>query len=491
MKPGLRILILEDLASDAALLVRVLRRGGLVFDALRVETEAAFVEELEQFGPGLIIADYNLPSFDGLRALEIVREKSAFLPFILMSGHIGEDSATEALKMGATDFILKDRLARLVPCIQRALLDAEDRTQHKRLQERFRLFVEAAPNAMVMIDANGAIEMVNGQTERLFGYPRAELLGQPIELLIPERSRASHPGMRMAFRAGGRPRPMGPIPGLFGLRRDGSEFPAEIGLNPIETEQGVVVLSVIVDVTARRQLERERDQQRHDLEQSNADLEEFAYVASHDLKAPLRAIAHLAQWIGDDIEPTASTETAENLGLLQSRVARLMKLLDGLLDYSRVGRKNSPVEAVDVGELVQDIAAMLAPPPGFSIVWEGDVSVLRTQRMAIQVVLENLIGNALKHHDRATGRVGVAMRLVDKVAEFRVSDDGPGIAPRFHDRIFVIFQTLASRDDFESSGIGLAIVKRKIESNGGRIWVESAPPERGTIFAFTWEEAEA
>lgn len=177
MKPDLRILILEDSASDAALLERVLRTGGLLFEALRVETQATFSWELEHFAPNLVIADYSLPSFDGLHALEIVREKSPLLPFILVSGHIGEESATEALKMGVTDFILKSRLGRLLPCIQRALQEAEDHATFKRLQERFRLFVEAAPNAMVMIDAAGTIEMVNAGTEHLFGYPRAELLG--------------------------------------------------------------------------------------------------------------------------------------------------------------------------------------------------------------------------------------------------------------------------------------------------------------------------
>jgi signal transduction histidine kinase len=113
---------------------------------------------------------------------------------------------------------------------------------------------------------------------------------------------------------------------------------------------------------------------------------------------------------------------------------------------------------------------------------------IRSHRASILVVLQNLIGNAIKHHDRAEGRVTVSMRRVDGVVEFRVSDDGPGIAPRFHDRIFVIFQTLASRDDVESSGIGLAIVKKRVEGHGGRIWVESAPPARGTTFVFTWKE---
>jgi signal transduction histidine kinase len=171
-------------------------------------------------------------------------------------------------------------------------------------------------------------------------------------------------------------------------------------------------------------------------------------------------------------------------------VTRLRTLLDGLLSYSRIGRIHSPVEVVDIGELVRDIVAMLALPPGFRVVWDADMPMLRTHRIPVQVVLENLIGNGLKHHDRAEGCITVGMRLADGLAEFRVSDDGPGIPERFHERIFVIFQTLASRDEVESSGIGLAIVKRRVEVHGGRIRVESAPPARGTTFVFTWREAD-
>jgi two-component system NtrC family sensor kinase len=214
-------------------------------------------------------------------------------------------------------------------------------------------------------------------------------------------------------------------------------------------------------------------------------------VASHDLKAPLQAIIHLAQWIGEDIGPAISPETTEYLRLLRGRVTRLQMLLDGLLVYLRVAIARSVVEDVDIAALVRDIVATLAPPPSFVVACDRNISTLRTDRTSIRVVLEHLIGNALKHHDRDEGRVTISARLDDGVAEFRVSDDGPGIPPQFHDRVFVIFQTLVGRDEFESSGIGLAIVKKKVEGHGGRIWVESTPPARGVTFAFTWKETVA
>jgi PAS domain S-box-containing protein len=363
-------------------------------------------------------------------------------------------------------------------------LSAEDRLAH---------VVEASPTALVLTGRSGRIEMVNHRAEHLFGYERAEMLDQPLELLLPERFRRRHVELRQRFLSNMSSRIMGEGRELFGLRKDGSEFPLEIGLNPIDVDGEPMVLAGIVDVTARREIEREKEQQRRELERSNTDLEEFAYAASHDLKAPLRAIAHLVQWIVDDVEATVRPETLENLKLLQGRAARLQMLLDGLLAYSRVGSAHTVAERVDIAEVVREVATMLAPPPGFTIACEGEMPVLYIQRMPIRVVLENLIGNGLKHHDRwvgrdrCEGRVTVAVRQADGMAEFRVSDDGPGILPRFHDRIFLIFQTLASRDDVESSGIGLAIVKKKIISNGGKIRVESEPPRRGTTFVFTWK----
>jgi DNA-binding NtrC family response regulator len=168
MTDELRLLILEDSESDADLVERALRRGGISFASRRVDTREAFIGQLEDFHPHLIISDYNLPSFDGLAALELVRQKSPFLPFILVSGHIGEERAIEALKIGATDFLLKDRLGRLVSSVQRALREVEERSERQRLEERFRQVVELAPNAILMVNAMGRIEMVNAQAEKVF-----------------------------------------------------------------------------------------------------------------------------------------------------------------------------------------------------------------------------------------------------------------------------------------------------------------------------------
>lgn len=225
-----------------------------------------------------------------------------------------------------------------------------------------------------------------------------------------------------------------------------------------------------------------------DLVRTNKDLDSFAYIASHDLKSPLRAIRSLADWIAEDVgKGSIEGETLENLRLLRSRVERLDTLLEGLLQYSRAGRTETPVEEVDTGRLIGEIAALYSLHPASGVVCDGEMPVLITNRAPLELVLRNLIDNGFKHRDGGTCMVVVTGRVLDdERVEFRVKDNGPGIDPAYHDKIFGVFQTLQSRDKVEGSGIGLAIVRKTVESHGGTIRVESAPPERGTTFIFTW-----
>ena len=233
----------------------------------------------------------------------------------------------------------------------------------------------------------------------------------------------------------------------------------------------------------------EREQRAAELSRRNNDLEQFAYIVSHDLKAPVRAIGQLAEWIGEDIQGTANPGAQENLQLMRQRTVRMEMLITSLLNYARVGHAKAEAEPVRLGDLVEEIVSSIVPPPGFLVRFQTEVATIVTQRPPLDHVLRNLISNAVKHHDRMEGSVLVSMRMDDGVAEFSVEDDGPGIDPAFHKQIFMIFQTLQSRDDRETSGVGLSIVQKIVERAGGRVWVESAPPRRGTIFRFTWPEA--
>jgi len=343
--------------------------------------------------------------------------------------------------------------------------------------EVYAQIVEASPSGLLHVAPDGRIMLVNRRIEAMFGYDRAELLGQPAEMLVPER-----------FRGGGQCIGSGD---LVGLRRDGREFPIEIDLNPIVADGIHGTIAAVQDITARHEASLGMERQRQELQRSNADLAEFAHAASHDLKAPLRGMAHLADWIAEDIGETASPQTLENCALLRARAMRMQALLDGLLAYARAGRVLAPPETFDTAEMVRDLVATLALPGGFTVTLAGEMPTITAERMPLERVLQNLIETAVKHHDRRIGRILVsASRDKDRI-RFSVGDDGPGIPPRYHDRIFQVFQTLNRRDDVEASGIGLSIVKKKVEVRGGRVTVESAPPQRGTRFTFTWPELPA
>jgi signal transduction histidine kinase len=225
-----------------------------------------------------------------------------------------------------------------------------------------------------------------------------------------------------------------------------------------------------------------------ELRRSNEELDNFAYGASHDLKAPLRGIRNLTEWIAGDVKDNASPDTMENLVLLHSRVDRLDMLLDSLLQYSRIGRTGGEPEDVDICRLIDEIGDYIAPRAGFTVTCGSERLVIRTNRAPLEQVLRNLIGNGLKHNGASTGTVTVSARDLGTMIEIRVEDDGPGIPPIFHERIFQMFQTLKSRDEVEGSGMGLAIAKKSVEGHGGTIRVESGPPHRGTAFVFTWKK---
>lgn len=232
-------------------------------------------------------------------------------------------------------------------------------------------------------------------------------------------------------------------------------------------------------------LEERVSERTAELQRSNSELDRFAYVASHDLKAPLRAIDHLSKWIEEDAGPTLSPDSYAHLTKLRSRVGRMEHLLEDLLTYSRAGRMPYALEMVDSAALVANIFEMLTPPPAFKLRVAEPLPVFRTLAVPFATVLRNLMGNAIKHHDRTDGSITIACAQQDHWYEFTVADDGPGIAPQHHARIFEMFQTLQPRDQVEGSGMGLAIVKKTVESLGGNIGLDSAPGA-GAQFRFTW-----
>jgi PAS domain S-box-containing protein len=233
-------------------------------------------------------------------------------------------------------------------------------------------------------------------------------------------------------------------------------------------------------------LERLVEERTAELQRRNRDLDQFAYVASHDLKAPLRSVQHLADWIAQDAAEQLPAPSKVHLEKLQSRVKRMDALLDDLLHYSRAVRERHLPEEVDIGALVREVVEWHGPPAGFVVSIDDPLPALTTERVALATILRNLIGNAVKHHDRPhQGKVHVAVRQSNDSVVFSVADNGPGIDPTFHRRIFDMFQTLQPRDQVEGSGIGLTVVKNLVETRGGKIWLESSVGH-GATFYFSW-----
>lgn len=257
-----------------------------------------------------------------------------------------------------------------------------------------------------------------------------------------------------------------------------------------------VVQALNQEVVERKSAEQELQRLNETLEQHIANrtaeaerraqyLEEFAYVTSHDLKAPLRAVSNLAQWIEEDLEEKLEGATKEQLALLRDRVRRMHDLIEGLLEYSRVGRTSDPESLVDTRELLEEIIDFLSPVEGFSIKIKGKMPILRADRLQLGQVFSNLISNSLKHHGGKKGKIRIRCENLDHLYEFSVCDDGQGIAPQYHQKVFMMFQTLESKDFENSTGIGLALVKKIVEEHGGTIKLESEPGE-GACFYFTW-----
>jgi len=259
------------------------------------------------------------------------------------------------------------------------------------------------------------------------------------------------------------------------------------------TTLSVIAISLLIGLTivfyaSRKKITDSQQrlvERRTEAERRAEELEQFAYVTSHDLKAPLRAIRNLADWIAEDLQSKLDNQTRERLTLMSDRVSRMQALVEGLLDYCRVGRDKENQEKVDSRVLVADTIDLLSPPSGFLIDVARDMPTLFTNRLELGQVFANLIGNAIKHHGSNNGHISIGVRDTGRFFEFTIADDGPGIAPEYHQKIFLMFQVLSVKDDRSDTGIGLALVKKIVQERGGSISLESREGE-GANFRFTW-----
>jgi len=361
----LRVLHVEDNELDAELVAQALRKGGFSFSVVVVQTETGFERQLRLQSPDVVIADYDLPQWKGMEALDVLRREGLEIPLILVSGALGDVTAVECIKRGATDYVLKDGLARLPEAVRRAL-------QEKRM------------------------------------------------------------------------------------------------------------------LRLRRQAEQDLARKVEELARSNADLEQFAYIASHDLQEPLRMVATYTQLLGERYRGRLDENADKFIGYASEGALRMQTLIQDLLAFSRVGRSGDACGRVDCDAAVEEVLQSLGPAMRASgaVVTHAALPMVWADRSQVAQIFQNLIGNAIKFRGKEALAISVQAEKAGQQWLFSVSDNGIGIAPEYREHIFVVFQRLHTRAEYAGNGIGLAICKKIVEHCGGKIWVE-AQADHGSIFKFT------
>lgn len=633
MPREIQILIVEDMPADVVLINHELRKSGLSFRATRVQTREEFVRALRGPAPDIILSDHGLPEFDGFAALELARRHAPDVPFLFVTGSMGEEVAIESLRQGATDYVLKSRLDTLAQAVRRALRLAEERRRRREAEralreseDHFRTLVESVKDyAIFMLDLTGHVTTWSSGVEFILGYRAPDILGCPYEILfdvheieqrVPQRLLDSTASSGRVEWEGSCLRRAGPrfhasivltalrqseghlrgfsvilrdeseryraaeelrrsearhtailesaidaivsidhegvvrewnnaaerlfqysredavgrkidalivTPELMGLyreglakylitgvgsligrpvemkarRADGTEFPVEFGISRIPGSAPALYSAVIRDITAHKaaveevarlnaELEQRVRERTHELETANQELESFSYSVSHDLRAPLRHITGFVTMLQGQSAAVLDDQGRELLNNIAAAAARMSRLIEALLVFSRMGRTDLRRQAVALDELVRSVQVELKNEQrGRRVEWRvGDLPKVDGDPDLLRQVFVNLLSNALKYsRPRSIAKIEVGARREGGEVIGYVRDNGVGFDPRYADKLFGVFQRLHRPAEFEGTGIGLATVRLIVQRHGGRVWAEGEAG-KGATFHF-------
>ncbi|MGP1375237.1 MAG: response regulator [Almyronema sp.] len=495
----LQLLLLEDDPIDCELITTTLREGGISLNLTTVTQRQPFQAYLATTVPDLILADYVLPKFDGLAALALAQEMCPQVPFILVSGVLGEEQAIESMRLGATDYVLKQRLERLVPAVRRALRESQERQECQRVtkalhqtDDLLRAIVEASPVSIITLDRSQQVITWNPAAEKLYGWAAAAVVDQPLPL-IPA---AERPAFDRCFEQVLENQTI--LHQEFQhLKQNGSGVDVSISLAPLHDADdhlyGVVMTTV--DITARKRLEtqrlnllRQESLARAAAESANRTKDEFLAVLSHELRTPLNAILGWIKLVQKgDLKPSVlqqALNTIERNAILQAQ------LIEDLLDLSRIirGQVSLSMQPVDIPVLMQTMVNTLRPAAEAKSV-QIDLSLadalepLLADPQRLQQVCWNLLSNAIKFTPQH-GQVSVRVAPINAHLQIQVADSGIGIAPEFLPHVFEYFRQAdgSSTRAHGGLGLGLAITRRLVELHGGTIEVESPGVGQGATF---------
>lgn len=413
-------------------------RGHLVWEVFKREGRAP---EVELLNPIDVMVRDNVQASQVFKVTALSR-----------SGARTSVEVNAGLLKGADDAVIG------MAMVIRDLTERERAAQAEAREElRFKQVLEAAPSGLLVVNADRRIVLANRKAEELFGADRSALIGKPAAQFVPER-----------------PDDEG---GSFARRSDGARFPAEIGWAAVETAEGSLMLATVVDLSARQAVEDE-------LRRSNADLEQFAYIASHDLQEPLRMVSNYTELLAERYRGRLDEKADKYIFYAVDGAQRMQLLVKDLLAFSRVGSRAGPLTTVDTNDVVRSVMTVLhtAVSEANATVDIGPLPQVLGDAGQVSQVFQNLLGNSLKFRAQAPLVITVRAERDGERWRFSVSDTGIGIDPQYAERVFLMFQRLHARGEYEGSGIGLAIVKRIVERHGGRVWVESRLGSGATFF---------